>query len=113
MSESSVPSPYPAWIVEDELTPRFPIWTRGNAGEVFPNVVSPLGGTLFADAPANGHRRNFALMGLFTDGEVHKHGIVVSGIFGGYLYLNMSVFRLMGVRTPGMTPEMTDEQGSV
>ena len=103
--------PVPRWIVEDEPTPRFPIWTRGNAGEVFPNVVTPLGGTIYADAPAIGHRRNLTQMGLFTDGEVREHGIVVSGIFGGYLYLNMSVFRLMGVRTPGMTPEMSDEQG--
>ena len=108
-SELSVP--YPKWIVEDKATPRFPLWTRGNAGEVFPNVVTPLGGTIYADAPAIGHRRNFAQMGLFTDGEVDEYGIAGSGVFGGYLYLNMSVFRLMGVRTPGMTPEMTDEQG--
>ncbi len=92
-----VPVPYPRWIVEDEPTPRFPIWTRGNAGEVFPNVVTPLGGTIYADAPTIGHRRNFAQMGVFTEAEVDKHGIAVSGIFGGYLYLNMSVFRLMGV----------------
>ncbi|MGF1598868.1 MAG: PEP-utilizing enzyme [Acidimicrobiales bacterium] len=113
MTKSSTvgPVPYPRWIVEDELTPRFPIWTRGNAGEVFPNVVSALGGTIYADAPAVGHRRNMARMGLFTDDEIRRHGIVVSGVFGGYLYLNMSVFRLMGVRTPGMTPEMIDEQG--
>lgn len=112
MSEPAGTSvPFPRWIVEDEPTPRFPIWTRGNAGEVFPNVVTPLCGTIYADAPALGHRRNFMQMGLFTDDEVRRHGIVVSGIFGGYLYLNMSVFRLMGVRTPGMTPEMSDEQG--
>lgn len=113
MAESSGPGagPSPPWIVEDEYTPRFPIWTRGNAGEVFPNVVTPLGGTIYADAPALGHRRNFVEMGLFTDDEIRRHGIVVSGVFGGYLYLNMSVFRLMGVRTPGMTPEMSDEQG--
>lgn len=112
MSDPAVAaSPFPRWIVEDEPTPRFPIWTRGNAGEVFPNVVTPLGGTIYADAPAIGHRRNLTQMGLFTDAEVREHGIVVSGVFGGYLYLNMSVFRLMGVRTPGMTPEMSDEQG--
>ncbi len=113
MSESSTAEPvvYPRWIVEDELTPRFPIWTRGNAGEVFPNVITPLGGTIYADAPAVGHRRGFIRMGLFTDDEARRHGIVLSGVFGGYLYLNMSVFRLMGVRTPGMTPELADEQG--
>ncbi len=111
MHESAGPVRYPRWIVEDEPTPRFPIWTRGNAGEVFPHVVTPLGGTIYADAPTRGHRRNFTEMGLFTDDEVRRYGIVASGIFGGYLYLNMSVFRLMGVRTPGMTAELADEQG--
>ena len=107
----ATPVPFPRWIVEDQPTPRFPIWTRGNAGEVFPNVVTPLGGTIYADAAEVGHRRNLRQMGLFTDDEIREHGIVVSGVFGGYLYLNMSVFRLMGVRTPGMTPELADEQG--
>ncbi len=112
MSEPAATSvPFPRWIVEDEPTPRFPIWTRGNAGEVFPNVLTPLGGSIYADAPAIGHRRNLVHMGLFTEAEVGEYGVVVSGVFGGYLYLNLSVFRLMGVRTPGMTPEMTDEQG--
>lgn len=110
-SASAAPSAYPRWIVEDAPTPRFPIWTRGNAGEVFPNVVTPLCGSIYADAPAVGHRRNFAQMGLFTDDEIRTHGIVASGIFGGYLYLNLSVFRLMGVRTPGMSAAMVDEQG--
>ncbi len=72
MSEPAATSvPFPRWIVEDEPTPRFPIWTRGNAGEVFPNVVTPLCGTIYADAPARGHRRNFTQMGLFTDAEVN------------------------------------------
>ena len=32
------------------------------------------------------------------------------GCFGGYLYLNMSLTRLYGVRCPGLTPEIVDMQ---
>jgi pyruvate,water dikinase len=32
------------------------------------------------------------------------------GLFGGYLYLNMSVTRIYGVRMPGLTPELVDRQ---
>src|SRR6266480_3394753 len=30
------------WVVDDTPSRRFPIYTRGNIGEVFPVVVSPL-----------------------------------------------------------------------
>ena len=35
------------WVVDDAPTVRFPIYTRGNVGEVFPDVVTPTstGGT--------------------------------------------------------------------
>ena len=30
------------WIVEGQIDPRWPINTRGNIGEVFPEVLTPL-----------------------------------------------------------------------
>ena len=30
------------WFMDDEPSPSFPIYTRGNVGEVFPDPVSPL-----------------------------------------------------------------------
>jgi hypothetical protein len=36
------------WIVDDIPSARFPIYGRGNAGEIFPNVVTPLTGSLGA-----------------------------------------------------------------
>src|SRR5581483_8579641 len=32
------------------------------------------------------------------------------GIFGGYCFLNVSISRILGVRTPGLTPESIDFQ---
>ena len=31
------------------------------------------------------------------------------GVFGGYAYLNVSVYRVFAVRTPGLTPELMDQ----
>ena len=30
------------WIVDSEPSARYPIYTRGNVGEVFPDPVAPL-----------------------------------------------------------------------
>ncbi|MBV9254674.1 MAG: phosphoenolpyruvate-utilizing protein, partial [Actinobacteria bacterium] len=30
------------WVVDDEPSVKYPIYTRGNVGEVFPAVVTPL-----------------------------------------------------------------------
>ena len=111
LTDQSILTPYPRWIIDDTSGDRFPIWTRGNAGEVFPNVLSPLGGSIYGEAPVRGHRRSFVELGLFTKDEVERDNIAMSGVFGGYLFLNLSAGRLMGVRTPGMTVELVDEQG--
>src|SRR5262249_25049027 len=34
--------------------------------------------------------------------------IEILGCFGGYGYLNVSISRILGVRTPGLTPEQVD-----
>jgi len=30
------------WVIESKVDPRWPINTRGNVGEVFPEVLTPL-----------------------------------------------------------------------
>ena len=40
--------------------------------------------------------------------EVDEDNKLMFEIFGGYMYLNLSVARLMGARSSGMTPEMVD-----
>ena len=46
----------------------------------------------------------------FEEGQLDSEYPMCVGQFGGYLYLNMSLTRIYGVRMPGMTPEMVDFQ---
>jgi rifampicin phosphotransferase len=34
------------WVVDDHPSSRYPIYTRGNVGEVFPDPVTPLSWTI-------------------------------------------------------------------
>ena len=47
------------WVVDDPPNERFPIWTRGNVGEVFPAVVSPLTWSLYGPDVERGWRDAF------------------------------------------------------
>lgn len=97
------------WIVDNEPSKRYPIYTRGNVGEVFPLPVSPLTWTLAAiPASEPGWRRALARFGAFDLDEFDPANIEILGCFGGYAYLNVSITRIFAVRTPGLTPEQID-----
>lgn len=97
------------WVVDNEISARYPIYTRGNVGEVFPDPVAPLSWTL-AGIPGSeeGWRDALVRFGAFDRDEFSDDQIEILGVFGGYCYLNVSVSRIFGVRTPGLTPEMVD-----
>ena len=86
-----------------------PIWTRGNVGEVFPWPVTPATWTLGVTQCAEpGWRDALARFGAFDVSEFSDERTEIIGCFGGYCYLNASVTRILGVRTPGLTPEQMD-----
>lgn len=96
------------WVVDDRPNDRFTIWTRGNVGEVFPNVVSPLTWSLYGGDVEGGWRDAFAELGAL---DADDYGAILPanvGCFGGYCYLNVSTHRIFAVRTPGLTPEQMD-----
>ena len=96
------------WVVDDEPSSRYPIYTRGNVGEVFPEAVAPLSWSLGARGASElGWRDALVRFGAF-DHDEFDDSMCVLGCFGGYAYLNVSISRIMAVRTPGMTPEMMD-----
>ena len=103
-------APARIWIVDAEPSVRFPIYTRGNAGEVFPNVVTPLSGSLFAEAAVAGQTTALMGLGFVVPRDVENDKMPLSGVFGGYLYLNLSLGRLAGARSPGLTPDVIDTQ---
>ncbi|MBA3653089.1 MAG: phosphoenolpyruvate-utilizing protein [Actinobacteria bacterium] len=99
------------WVVDDVPSTRFPIYGRGNAGEIFPNVMTPLTGSLMGSAAREGQARALIEMGAVVPRDLGEPDrAVMSGVFGGYLHLNLSLSRLMGVRTPGMSIADIDVQ---
>ena len=98
------------WVCDDEGSERFPVFTRANAGEVYIEATSPLTWSAYGPpAWELGHRDALYEMGVFTPDEFKPEGTgEAAGCFGGYIYLNMSVARVIAVRIPGMTVEAID-----
>jgi phosphohistidine swiveling domain-containing protein len=91
------------WVGTD-ASERFPIYTRGNAGEVYPFVYRPLSFSIAQHAGERAMRRAILRSGLIRPEELDDIPLstgVGSGIFGGYAYLNLSIQRLIGARVPG------------
>jgi rifampicin phosphotransferase len=97
------------WIVDNDPSSRYPIYTRANVGEVFPDVVMPFSWTLWGIPNTEiGWRQALVQLGAFDLGEFAPGSMEMVGVFGGYCYLNVSASRLFGVRTPGMSAEAID-----
>lgn len=98
------------WITDWTPSERFPLYTRANAGEIMPNPCSPLGWDLVwgTGGVAHGWADGCHRWGTFVPEETDPDEPDFVGCFGGYLYLNAALIRLVGVRTPGMSAEAMD-----
>ncbi len=98
------------WVCDDGPSSRFPVFTRGNIGEVFGQPVSPLTWTtLGVWALERGWREGYYEMGLFSPDEFKPPGQPeILACFGGYLYINLSVLRMLAIRIPGLSMEAID-----
>lgn len=98
------------WVGHDP-SERFPIYTRGNAGEVYPEVFTPLSFSIAAEAGERSMRAAILASGLIRPDELDSLPIttaVGSGVFGGYSYLNLSIQRTASARMPGGKAEDAD-----
>ena len=96
------------YVTDTDLSARFPIYTRGNVGEVFPDPVTPLtsGTTLwFAEL---GWQDTWIRIGAFEPEEFPEGTFSQLGVLGGYCYLNASLVRVFGERGPGLSWEIMD-----
>ena len=91
------------WAADTEPNERFCLYTRGNVGEVFPNVITALTGTLIGESVRASQVDLFVELGVLRPAEVTGPSMG-TGVFSGYLYMNGSAMRLFGVRMPGMNP---------
>ncbi|MEC8999142.1 MAG: PEP-utilizing enzyme [Actinomycetota bacterium] len=79
---------------------RFPVYTRGNAGEVYPQPVFPLTAAMVRALAGDPARDFLRSTGMVTRSECDEEADVFMGVFAGYTYLNLSVTRVVAVRTP-------------
>ncbi len=99
----------PIWTTDNPPSKKWTLYTRGNVGEVFPEVVLPLTWDLYGRAAERGWRKAFEKMGLLVPGDLPgNEDMVILSVFGGYCYINASFVRLLGVRAPGGTVEAID-----
>ena len=99
------------WPCDDEPSVKWPLYTRGNVGEVFPEVVLPLTWSTFGIDAEMGWRAAYERMGLLMPGDLSPdEPMTILGVFGGYCYINASYVRMLGVRAPGASVEAIDQQ---
>ena len=98
------------WLMDNDTSVRWPIYTRGNVGEVFPEVVRPLTWDLYGVEAEGGWREAYADLGMSVPSDFGSEPWVVLGVFGGYCYINASYVRILGVRAPGASVEAIDQQ---
>lgn len=96
------------WIIEGNIDQRWPVNTRGNVGEVFPEVITALGYHLGVVPAEKAWRDAYAELGIQSPGDFASDDPVIIGLYGGYCYLNLSYLRMMGVRAPGSSAEAID-----
>ena len=87
---------------------RYPIYTRGNAGEVWPEVAYPLTITLTRKAGEIASAQAAMDAGVITPKDIKDGPTCFGGVFAGYMYLNLSFGRMIAIRTPGTTIEKSD-----
>jgi pyruvate,water dikinase len=100
------------WILNDTPSKVFPLYSRANVGEVFPDPITPLNATAGFLANLEPGWCDAYVACRVWDDDIYdatvEHNPIVC--FGGYLFINMSLMRLFGVRVPGFSPEAVDLQ---
>lgn len=107
---SAILGPPSAWPADNPPSQRWPIYSRGNIGEVYPNVVLPLEWDVGGLAAERGWRDGACRIGFLAEKDFGDEDFVMIGVFNGYAYFNASVMRLLGVRTPGLDVSVIDTQ---
>lgn len=97
------------WVVDNELSQRWPVYTRANVGEVSSTAATPLFWTMIGGPPAEREwKQALVEFGAFDLDEFRSDTIDIQGLVHGYVYLNLSNLRTFGARMPGATPDLMD-----
>jgi phosphohistidine swiveling domain-containing protein len=88
------------WLIDTVPSERFPVYTRLNANDVLPDPITPLGAS-FCWIPhiIPGWAAGYAALDAFLPSELAQEDMApVAGFFFGYLYINQSNVRVVGIR---------------
>lgn len=88
------------WLIDTVPSERFPVYTRLNANDVLPDPITPLGAS-FCWIPhiIPGWAAGYVALDAFTPSELAQEDMApVAGFFYGYLYINQSNVRVVGIR---------------
>lgn len=97
------------WITDSEPSERFPFYTRANVGEIAPPPMSPLGWRLvWEKGTILGYADSHVRWGVFDEDELAAPNGQFA-CFGGYLYHNWQMVRVLGERSPGMSAQLMDD----
>ncbi len=96
-----------AWLTDTEPSTRFPVYTRLNAADVMADPITPLGATLcWIPNVLPGWASGYVEDVCFTSDELSEASSVAGFIYG-YLYVNQSSVRVLGIRK-GMSADIID-----
>ncbi len=98
------------YVTDTDLSQRFPLYTRANVGEVFPDPVTPLSSGSLLWMAELGWREAWERLGAFELDEFPEGEFCQLGVLGGYCYLNAALIRIFGERAPGLTWQDMDAQ---
>lgn len=97
------------WITDSNTSERFPFYTRANSGEIAPFPMSPLCWSLvWEHGTSPGYADGYVRWGSHEPHELTGDNTPFA-CFGGYVYHNWSLVRLMGERSPGMSAQLMDD----
>ncbi len=96
-----------AWLIDTEPSSRFPVFTRLNAADVMADPITPLGASMcWVPNVLPGWASGYVEDLCFTADELSEES-AVAGFIYGYLYVNQSSVRVLGIRK-GMSAEIID-----
>ncbi len=86
------------WIIDTPASTRYPVYTRLNANDVMPDPITPLAASLvWIPEILTGWRGGNVRLNSFTPEEMVDPG-ATGGFFYGYLYVNQTTVRIIGIR---------------
>jgi phosphohistidine swiveling domain-containing protein len=86
-------------LIDTVPSMRYPVYTRLNAGDVMADPITPLGATLvWIPEVLPGWATGYMRVGSFTPQELEGEPYLAGGFYYGYLYVNQTAVRMIGIR---------------